>query len=71
MEENEESLEGVMIEIEIVPREKMIYISEENSSGCKYPYDSLDEAGQIFQEYINDYVKNRTTSNEQDEELEN
>lgn len=71
MEEDEELLEGIILEIEIVSGEKMIYISEENTSGCKYPYNNLDEAGQIFQEYINDYVKNRTTSNEQDEELDN
>lgn len=71
MEEDEDFLEGIMIKVEIVPKEKTIYISEENSSGCKYPYNNLDEAGKIFQEYIDDYIKSKIISDEQDNEIEN
>lgn len=41
--------------VEIIPKEKMVYIAEENSSGVKYSYTNAEDIGNIIKNYIEMY----------------
>ena len=71
MEENETSENEIELQISIVPKDNMFYIYEECGSGCKYPYENLDKLGNIFQEYVDNYVKVRVNENTEEGEIEN
>ena len=39
--------------IEIVPEDKMVYITEDNASGVEYPYNNVNDIADIVKNYIN------------------
>ena len=45
----------INIEITIIPSEKKIYISEENSSGCEQSYKNKNDMKKIFSNYLSTY----------------
>lgn len=49
--------EEIEYNIVIAPKEKIIYISGENSSGGKYPYKNLDDLIQNIKNYLKTYYR--------------
>lgn len=60
---NEEN-DCIEVNVTVDLSEKMIYLGEENSSGCKYPYNNTQELGEIFKNYIEDALGERADNNE-------
>ena len=47
----------MFLEVEIDKEEKIVYVSNENGTGCEYGFETLDEIGGKIQEFINNYIK--------------
>lgn len=52
MDERLERSDNMTIELD----ENYIYIGEENSSGCKYPYKTKQDIIDAFTDYVNNYI---------------
>ena len=49
------NVKEVQIDFVIIPHEKQIYISEENTSGCKYQYKSKHDISKVLEKYLSLY----------------
>lgn len=54
----------IEVEVTVNLNEKMIYLYEEDGSGCKYPYGNMKELGEIFKRYIEDALYARNINKE-------
>ena len=48
----------INIVVQIYPKEKVVYMAEESSSGASYKFDNINDLTESISFYLNNYYKN-------------
>lgn len=62
--------EEINITVQIYPKEKVVYISEESSSGAKYEFQNIKDLAENIQFYLENYYEEQIEgAKEKDNEI--